>query len=241
MVVLTTLTPSDQSETEDEDELSDESEEEDENGVYPCPSETSTTHALLFNSLVPTSALRSFQFSESQHFQAWQLYKQNVHPMSPILHIPTTESIILAVARNPRGLTPAVEALTAVVHFAAISCLNQNVDVSQVFGSPRSQLMPALRSAAELALARANVLDTGDLMTLQAFVIFIFVLRPTDPTKSWTLSGLAIRILQSAGMHRDGDHLDLDLFEAEMRRRLWWGLSSLDVPAAEDHSCSSNM
>lgn len=228
------------SETDDEDESSDESEEGDEDGSYSCPPETSTAHALLFNSLTPTPVIRSFHLPESQHLQAWQLYKQNVHPMTPILHIPTIEPTILAVARNSRGLIPPIEALTMVMHFAAVSSLRE-LDVLQVFGSPRSQLMPALRNAAEVALSRANILDTGDLMTLQAFIIFIFVLRSTDPTKSWTLSGLAIRILQSAGMHRDGDHLELDLFEAEMRRRLWWGLSSLDVPTSEDHSCSSTI
>jgi hypothetical protein len=49
----------------------------------------------------------------------------------------------------------------------------------------------------------------------------------------WTLTGVAIRMGQRIGLHRDGVSLGLPPFEVEMRRRLWWQILSLDGRAAE--------
>lgn len=48
------------------------------------------------------------------------------------------------------------------------------------------------------------------------------------------LTGLAIRLAQSIGLHRDGSSLKLSPFETEMRLRLWWHLCVLDSRAPED-------
>ena len=48
------------------------------------------------------------------------------------------------------------------------------------------------------------------------------------------LNGLAIRLAQSIGLHRDGACLQLSPFETEMRLRLWWHLCVLDSRAPED-------
>lgn len=50
----------------------------------------------------------------------------------------------------------------------------------------------------------------------------------------WVLNGLAIRLAQSIGLHRDGAYLQLSPFETEMRLRLWWHLCVLDSRAPED-------
>lgn len=43
-----------------------------------------------------------------------------------------------------------------------------------------------------------------------------------DRHAAWVLSGTAVRIAQKMGYHRDGEQLNLDPFETEMRRRIWW-------------------
>lgn len=53
----------------------------------------------------------------------------------------------------------------------------------------------------------------------------------------WTFIGLAIRIAQSMGIHRDGDGLSMSAHEAEVRRRVWWQIISLDMRASEDRGC----
>ena len=51
----------------------------------------------------------------------------------------------------------------------------------------------------------------------------------------WVLNGIAIRLAQSIGLHRDGLSLKLSPFETELRLRLWWHLCLLDSRAPEDH------
>lgn len=45
----------------------------------------------------------------------------------------------------------------------------------------------------------------------------------------WVIIGMALRIAQRMGYHRDGTELDLSPFETEMRRRIWWQIVFLDV------------
>ena len=47
--------------------------------------------------------------------------------------------------------------------------------------------------------------------------------------------GTVIRMAQSIGLHRDGDHFPrMSPYEKEMRRRIWWLLCGLDMRASED-------
>lgn len=49
----------------------------------------------------------------------------------------------------------------------------------------------------------------------------------------WTLSGVAIRIGEGMGLHRDGISLGLPPFKTEMRRRLWYQIITLEYRTAE--------
>ncbi len=100
----------------------------------------------------------------------------------------------------------------------------------------KSVLLNKYRFALEQALSKANLLTTSDLVTMQAFVLLIvLVFRQEDMRLTWTLSGLAIRISQSIGLHRDGTNFpSLTPFEIEMRRRLFWSLCIIDMRSSED-------
>lgn len=103
----------------------------------------------------------------------------------------------------------------------------------QEFGESQQVLLKKYRFALEQALARANCLDSEEIVVLQAFVIYLIVLRRNDDGRMiWTLTGLVVRIAQTLGIHRDGSHFDISPFEIEMRRRLWWQVCILDARAA---------
>lgn len=104
------------------------------------------------------------------------------------------------------------------------------------FGFDRQVAINRYCFGTEQALARAGFLDTSDPMTLQAFVLFLTILRTKeDNRKAWTLTRSAIGIGQSLGLHRDGTAFDLSPFEVEMRRRLWWNIFILDFRMSEKH------
>lgn len=107
------------------------------------------------------------------------------------------------------------------------------------FGAEKSQLMARYRFATEQALAKASCVTTSEFIVLQAFVLFLILVRRGDDTKfSTALTGLVVKIAQSLGLHRDGTHFDnISLFEVEMRRRLWWTICVLDHRSAEDAGC----
>lgn len=104
------------------------------------------------------------------------------------------------------------------------------------FGVERPKLITQYRFALEQALAKAEFITSPELVLLQAFILFLVLVRRHDDTRfSWTLTGLAIRIGQSMGLHRDGTFLPgLTPLEIEMRRRLFWALCILDLRSAED-------
>lgn len=56
---------------------------------------------------------------------------------------------------------------------------------------------------------------------------------------TWTFTGVATRIARGCGLHQDGDGRAFSAFEAEMRRRLWWQILSLDLRISLDRGVES--
>lgn len=104
------------------------------------------------------------------------------------------------------------------------------------FGATKAELSIKYRQGLEHALARADFLNVPDLVLVQAFTIFLTLARRHDsPRFIWMMTGLAIRMGQSLGLHRDGTQFShLSPYEIEMRRRVWWVLCLLDVRASEN-------
>lgn len=50
----------------------------------------------------------------------------------------------------------------------------------------------------------------------------------------WVSTGVALRLAQSLGLHRDGTVMKLPVLATEIRRRLWWQIRMLDLASAED-------
>jgi hypothetical protein len=108
--------------------------------------------------------------------------------------------------------------------------------VRRNFNAEKSILIQKYRFALEQALAKAEFLTKPDLTVIQAFLLFLVLVRRHDDTRfAWTLTALVIRMSQALGLHRDGSHFPtLTPFEVEMRRRLFWAVCVLDLRSAED-------
>ena len=110
------------------------------------------------------------------------------------------------------------------------------VQIMTNFGCTKTDLNLKYRLGLERALAKADFLNVPDLVLVQAFTIFLWLVRRHDsPRFVWMMTGLVIRMGQALGFHRDGAHFEhLTPYEIEMRRRVWWALCMLDVRASED-------
>lgn len=104
------------------------------------------------------------------------------------------------------------------------------------FGATKSELNFKFRIGLERALANADFLNVPDLVLVQAFTVFLFLARRHDsPRFVWMMTGLAIRMAQALGMHRDGSNFThLSPYQVEMRRRVWWSICMLDTRSSAD-------
>lgn len=104
------------------------------------------------------------------------------------------------------------------------------------FGCTKGDLNLKYRLGLEHALAKADFLNVPDIALVQAFAIFLFLVRRHDsPRFVWMMTGLVIRMAQALGLQRDGSQFDhLTPYEVEIRRRVWWAVVLLDLRSSED-------
>ncbi|KAJ5559033.1 hypothetical protein N7461_003005 [Penicillium sp. DV-2018c] len=162
--------------------------------------------------------------------QATILPFASTYPNLSQLHPQRSKFQFFGISRIPRGL----EALMMAVYFNVVVSLSPE-ECLQVLGGGKLNLLRTFKFATEQALARAGLLETDEIIVLQAFAIFLTALRIHNSARlMWTLTALLVRLAQNAGIHRDGIHFNLPPFAVEMRRRLWWCICVLDSRARED-------
>lgn len=163
-------------------------------------------------------------------------YAENVNFFLQVVHMPTMTNMVRGIrGSSSSSLSPSDEALLFSIYYAAIISMEDD-DVITNFGTTKGELSLKYRLGLEHALAKADFLNTPNLTLVQAFDIFLALARRHDsPRFVWMMTGLAIRMAQSLGLHRDGSHFpQLTPYEIEIRRRVWWGLCFLDVRSSED-------
>lgn len=152
-----------------------------------------------------------------------------------MFHAPTTEQTLFQNPgqRKDGRLPKNARALAYAIYlFAATSLTNEECE--QATGESRPVILARFREAGQVALIKASVLRTSDIVVLQAFVLFLMAVRQYYDARSlWVLAGIAVRIGQRMGIHRDGTGMNLSPFETEIRRRLWWTVIILDRTTAE--------
>ncbi|KAK5055180.1 hypothetical protein LTR84_012929 [Exophiala bonariae] len=209
---------------------------EDEEDLTLSPEPDPASHqAFIFGYSSTKVNLRSLHPTPSQTFILWEVFKENVDPVVRILHRPTARMILMNAASNLDRVSKPAEALLFSIYFGAVVSLTDD-QCLQLLDEPKDLLLKKYRFATEQALARANFLNSNSLICLQAFCFFLVFVRHCDDSRViWSLGGLVIHLAQALGIHRDGSNFDLNPFDTEMRRRLWWHISLLDSRSAEDH------
>ncbi|RBA16732.1 hypothetical protein FPRO05_01456 [Fusarium proliferatum] len=91
------------------------------------------------------------------------------------------------------------------------------------------ELLARYHTGTQHALTKAGFMRVNDPILLQAYILYLFAVRWfVDPRQVFCLIGLAVRIAQRMGLHRDPAQFGLPPFEVEQRRRLWWTLVGYD-------------
>lgn len=175
--------------------------------------------------------------SPSRIIWLWSTYLENVNLLVRILHIPTVQPLILNVASDP-SKPKTKEALLFSIYLVAICSVPQchQAEAERIMGQPISELIELYTGLAQQALINARFLQTPNFITLQALTLFLVAQRARlDPQTMWQLTGVAIRSAQQLGYHREKAlrSPSVSVFNAELRRRLWWELTLLESFAAK--------
>ncbi|KAK6811680.1 hypothetical protein RU639_012604 [Aspergillus parasiticus] len=177
--------------------------------------------------------LSSYHPPYPEAMKLWTIYVKNVDPLCKILHIPTTTEMIEMVSQQPNKATRAQECLVFAIYYFAVYSITDE-DCMRQLERTRTSLMSKHQYAMRQGLVNACWLKTTELQVLQAYVLFLVAMRTRiDPHTFWIWTGVAVRIAQRMGLHRDGENLDLPPFDVEMRRRLFWQLIPLDGYAGQ--------
>ncbi|VUC28137.1 unnamed protein product [Clonostachys rosea] len=179
----------------------------------------------------------SFHPSKHVALRLWRLYGERVEDVTghKVLHGPTDEVKVYTTIDDPSNASYENLALCYAIYFTATVSLEKS-ETEQVLEDDRTTSLFSFKIGLEQAFAWGDYLDRPSLTSLFAMAIYLCGLRVQHRGRSlWILNGLAIRIAQSLGLHRDGERLGLSPFQSEIRRRLWWHLLSRDGRAGEDH------
>ncbi|EFQ33167.1 fungal specific transcription factor domain-containing protein [Colletotrichum graminicola] len=166
--------------------------------------------------------------SPIQIFQLWQIYINNVNPLLKITHVPTVQGLIIEASANLEKIPKNVESLMFAIYLMAVTSL-EDVEVAKMFNEPKPTVLSRFHTGLQQALVNAGFMRTSDTMVLQAYMLYLIGVRMfVDPRQIFCLVGIAVRIAQRMGLHRDAAAFGLSPYEVEQRRRLWWTIVGYD-------------
>lgn len=181
----------------------------------------------------PSNTIQQLHPSPDHILLLWQVFLENINPMTKVIHQPTLQDCLVKASTNLDNIPRGLEALMFSIYSAAVFSMEDD-ECEMKLGEQRKVLLTRYRHGTRKALGRARFMGTSELVVLQAFILYLLTMREDyDSRTTWILAGVASRVAQGMGIHRDGIALGVSPFETEMRRRLWWQISILDFRSAE--------
>ncbi|RPA95086.1 hypothetical protein L873DRAFT_1846130 [Choiromyces venosus 120613-1] len=174
----------------------------------------------------------------------YKAFLNGVHPIMPLIHVPTFQKEYNAfwawfpdnIRSTPdpaltenHGLLP----LLFSVLYAGSMSLPAKVIEKILPGQTKMEVTKSLYSGSMHALSASSFPRTPTVSSLIAFLIVqTCLIREEEPLTSCSFIGMAMRVAQSMGLHRDGSLFGLNEIECEVRRRVWWHIIYLDIQGA---------
>ncbi|KAB8342972.1 hypothetical protein FH972_022567 [Carpinus fangiana] len=184
--------------------------------------------SLLLGGPRPRTDLNSIHPGPTQILGLWETFVSNVHPLLNIFTAWRKKKIIIHVMNDKRQLSASTETFLFAMYMFAILSMTDD-ECKQLLGESRVNLLDRYQVALEQSLLNVGFLRTTDITVLQSYIMYL----RCDASTLWMLTGVALRLAQRIGLHKDGATLNLTPYEIEIRRRVWWQIVFLDARAAE--------
>ena len=140
----------------------------------PCPDQTSESSFIICDSRILPNTEMLKHPSHSEVKLLYSAFMTNVDPVVKILHGPSLQRYLVErtgefdCSPGPRGW----EALEFAIYYSAITSLTREEYLERL-GEERDVLLSRYRLGTEIGLARADFINTGDVSTLQALVLYL--------------------------------------------------------------------
>lgn len=173
------------SELPDTDGLVDEQHSENEDDGMPTDGSCELIMGL---SSSPDISLKSLQPSPANIRHLWQVFLENVNPLSKLIHRPTTAALIDRACNQIQNLEKADEVLLFGIYLSAVVSLTAE-QCRRLLRETRACLSLRYQIACREALVRAKFLKTSSLQVLAGFVMYLVCIHPliTTPNAFWPL------------------------------------------------------
>lgn len=127
-----------------------------------------------FSSLPSDTAAGLLRFYPDPHLalQLWSVFVKAVDPVVKILHIPTTQSAVIATILAPSSSGAPMVALTFAIYFAAVTALGYLEEPVEL-PSERSALLSGYKTALDQLLVMTDLMRRPDITSLQALAIYV--------------------------------------------------------------------
>ncbi|THY83405.1 hypothetical protein D6C92_09668 [Aureobasidium pullulans] len=164
-----------------------------------------------------------------QIFQLWQTFIDNVNPMTNLLHIPTTQHLVLEATHRKYGeLSKQSRAILSSVFLTAVESMTDE-ECLRTMVETRECLLKKFFAMTKTCLLDADVMEGANMHVLQALVLYLIAARQhSSPDKLWLVIGIAVRLAHRLGIHREKILQRMTVFTAEISRRLWWQIFLLN-------------
>ncbi|KAF2641433.1 hypothetical protein P280DRAFT_498255 [Massarina eburnea CBS 473.64] len=163
-------------------------------------------------------------------------YWQVVHVIVRTVHRPSFERHYQVFWKNVRVRLeprPSFQALLFAMLLSSIISMSEE-KVLMEFRVDKQSLVDNFRQGTDSALARANLLQTTKLETLQAFVTYLLPLCRAEVSRAHSaLAGTCIRLAECMGLHRDPTSYTKNPVEIQVRRLIWFQIAFLDLRTSE--------
>ena len=168
----------------------------------------------------------------------FESYISNYHPVVPLVHVPTFrkeyQNFLDARGSNRAQSISSPPLVLATLYAGAVACPNSIVRSAFKFPD-REVLTTNLYHEATKALLRAHFPRVPTVGTLAAYLIMQGTwMRDEEPLTTCGFIGVAIRVAQMLGLHKDPSHFKANIspLNREVCRRIWWHVFHLDVLVA---------
>lgn len=105
-------------------------------------------------------------------FRLWQIYIDRVNPLTKIIHVPTVQPYVVEISTNLANVSLQYQALLFSIFSMAAVSLDEH-EVNQLLGISREKAIQTFNAGAKAALVRLNFIKNYDMVSMQAFLIYL--------------------------------------------------------------------